>query len=187
MAEILAFRLFPIYLILVPFFGLVLGTFWLNNWLIKINNAYRPLTIVIFLVSGGATIIAGWILLDYTIITPFILMGTGCLIILIGCYRSIFMSKQALIGEVQGNKTQNYLKRLSQVLLGERPPDDWVDTKGDVPHWVNVEVERILKRHSGTSSSLLGKYWTVKGRHYIYKISFGGQGGYFCYIFKKKR
>jgi len=63
----------------------------------------------------------------------------------------------------------------------------WIDTEGNVPHWVDKEVYKIRKKHGGTSSSLLGKYWTIKGHHYVYRISFGGQGGSICSILKKKR
>ena len=58
---------------------------------------------------------------------------------------------------------------------------------GKVPPWVSREIVRIRKRYGGTSSSLLDKYWIIKGHHYVYKISFGGQGGPITYVSRRKR
>jgi len=63
----------------------------------------------------------------------------------------------------------------------------WIDAEGKIPEWINNAVKQIYERYGGSSSSFLNKYWILKGKHYIYKIYFEGQGGSLTRIVKKPR
>ena len=84
-------------------------------------------------------------------------------------------------------RTNIFAKIFRFAALRKRPsPDEWIDTKGKVPHWVKVEVAKIKKKYEGSSSSLVNKYWTIYGKHYKYKVEFVGQGGYTPVIERKR-
>jgi hypothetical protein len=52
-----------------------------------------------------------------------------------------------------------------------------------VPLWVASAEKRIPR----TSSSLVDKYVFLKGRHFEYRLSFGGQGGSIVKVERRKR
>ena len=54
---------------------------------------------------------------------------------------------------------------------------DYGHVEGDIPRWVLSAEKQIRHKSGGTSSSLLGKYFFLKGRYFKYRLSFAGQGG----------
>ena len=59
--------------------------------------------------------------------------------------------------------------------------------EGDIPRWVLTEEKQIERKYGGTSSSLLDKFFYLKGRHFKYRISYSGQGGPIVDIERRKR
>jgi len=61
------------------------------------------------------------------------------------------------------------------------------EKEGDVPRWVLDAEREIHRKYGGTSSSLLNKFFYIKGRHFEYRISYAGQGGPIVEIERRKR
>jgi len=59
--------------------------------------------------------------------------------------------------------------------------------EGDIPRWVLSAERQIYRKYGGTSSSLLNKFFYIKGRHFEYRISYAGQGGPIVEVERRKR
>jgi hypothetical protein len=61
------------------------------------------------------------------------------------------------------------------------------EIRGDIPQWVLSAEKQIERKYGGTSSSLVDKFFYLKGHHYRYRISYSGQGGSIVEIERRKR
>lgn len=61
------------------------------------------------------------------------------------------------------------------------------DIEGDIPEWVLSEEKQIRQKHGGTSSSLTNRILYLKGRTFLYRLTFSGQGGAIVVIDKRLR
>jgi 8-oxo-dGTP pyrophosphatase MutT (NUDIX family) len=56
-----------------------------------------------------------------------------------------------------------------------------------IPKWLQSAIADIQTKHGGTSSSLVEKTFYVKGKTFLYKINFAGQGGYIVIVSRRLR
>jgi hypothetical protein len=87
------------------FFVLIsVGCYIFADWLIKKNNAFRIFAFLSCLLIGGIQIYIGFYLLGTFLISPFIIMVSGGLLIIFGTIRSLLTKRTTILKEAAEDK-----------------------------------------------------------------------------------